>query len=417
MRLTARLALVLALQLLTLSARSQDDPSFLLESITVEGGSAAAKRIVVAESGLKEGQTVDEPELRDAMSRIQRLPFILSTDFRLAKGTQPGRYVLIISIRPMSRLFLNSGVTTTWSYERSRPSAPRAPTTESLDQRRTSNLVVGGRTFVGARGVVTIAADRVEDRNDRFTLTFTQYDLFGTRASLTAVATAMDNPGARRSADPGARNDWHFRDNFSWELIGVVPIAPNDSLRGSWQRSESPIRYVAPREGGGFRPILRSLPAIRKELFWIHDTTNDPIFPTSGTRFTAGVVRSSVPTSGFTLLGRVKNDEYHVTLERSFPVTQAQSLTAGGRATEFDRRVQTYRPFLRYSLDLWDRDATIRYGDLRFELEADRLISRLRLSSQPQIAESAVRAGLAFRAAWGVLRMNVAYVGWRQPDQ
>lgn len=412
MRRTARVAFALALALLPLLAQAQGEPSFLLETIAVEGGTAAAARIVVAESRLQEGQTAGEPELRDAMARIQRLPFVLSADFRLAKGSEPGRYVLVIVIRPMSRLFLNAGVTTTWSIEERRGRTPFDPVTTFLDQRRTSNLTVGGRAFVGRKGMLTLAAERVEHRNDRFTLAFTQYDLFGTRASLTAVVTAMDNPGAIRSDSAKARNDWHFRDNFAYELIGVVPLGRNDSLRASWERSYYPIRYVQFRPDGIY-PILRSLPGIRKELFWIHDTTNDPLFPTSGTRITAGAIRTSMPTSGSTLLGRVKIDEYRATLEHSWPVTRSQALTLGASGYEFDRRIDQYRAFARYSVDLWSRERTLRWGDLRFELEGDRFLSAL---DDQYSAESTARAGFAYRTAWGVLRMNFQYTGWRQPE-
>ncbi len=408
-RLAALLALCVALP-----ALAQNAPAFFIETITVEGASSA--RIVVAESRLREGQIYGEPELRDAMARIQRLPFVLWTDFRLAKGSAVEKYVLVISIKQMKPLFLNVGMLTRWTpldvFER-RPEG-LVKVGEVIDQARGTELAGGGRMFLGSRGVLTAAAQVVEDREDRYILAFTQYDLFGTRASITALVSELDDPGAMRPPGPDARIDWRRRDNFLYELIGVVPIGNNDSIRGTWQRSERPIRYfeLSP-ETGSPRGVLRSLPEIRKELFWIHDTTNDPLFPTSGTRITAGVIRTSMPTSGFTELGRVKVDEYRTTLERSWTVTPQQSLTLGASGLDFDRSIKKYRGYARYAFDLWGRERTLKYGDLRLELQADRVFTKVR--QFPFDAESTARIGLAHRNVWGVLRLDFEYNAWREP--
>lgn len=411
-RFVAVLLLVLACMVPPLQA--QDEPSFFIESIEVTGTSSSAGRIVIAESRLSEGRTYGEPELRDAVSRIRRLPFVVWTDFRLGKGTAPGAYVLIINIRPMKPLFLNARMSTSWEIDERRGLTPLDPVTEFIAQRQTSEVTAGGRMFVGAKGMLNVAAQHVEHRNDRFTVAFTQYDLFGTRASLTGLVSYLDDPGAMRSNTPGERFDWHFRDNLTWSLIGVVPTGPNDSIRFLWQRGERPIRYLELRPEG-HRRVLRSLPQIRKELFWIHDTTNDPLFPTSGTRLTFGIARTSTPTSGLTLLGRVKTDEYLVTLERSWSLTPSQALTVGGSGTDHDRSIREYRPFVRWSIDLWGRERTLALGDLRLEIEGDREYTRIQEGHF--FAESILRAGLVQRNVWGTLRLDFAYRGWREPHQ
>jgi hypothetical protein len=413
MRTIARLALVLALHLAALLAHAQDEPLFLLESITVEGVSPSAARIVIAESRIDEGKLAGEPELRDAMARIQRLPFVLSTDFRLAKGSAPERYILVITIRPTSRVFLNSFATTSWVVQSRRGNTPLDPVSQYVNQIRSTGLTVGGRTFVGAKGMLTLAAERVEDRNDRFSLAFTQYDLFGTRASISAIVTSAEPAGAIKSFAPDARNDWHHRDNLTYEIVGVLPLGRNDSLRASWERSAYPLRYFEPLDGTSvFRSVLRPEAGYRKELFWIHDTTNDPIFPTSGTRITAGAIRFDTPTAGSTLTGRVKIDEYRLTAERSWPIARTQAVTAGAAAREYDSRFQQYRGYVRYSVDLWGREQTIRWGDLRLEIEGDRELASV---NDDHYMHSTARVGFAYRGAWGVLRMNFQYVGWEQP--
>ncbi|HYR27648.1 MAG TPA: hypothetical protein VEU30_04240, partial [Thermoanaerobaculia bacterium] len=193
-----RKVLLLLLACLAPVAPAAEEPAFFIESIAVDGASAA--RIVVAESRLEEGETYSESELRDAMARIQRLPFVVWTDFRLGKGSQPGKFVLQISIRQMKPFFLNAAMLTRWTpYESFRPGPNGLEDTgEVVDQFRATELVAGARMFLGSRGVLNLVAQRVEDRNDRFTMAFSQYDLFGTRASLTAVVSQLDDPGAIR---------------------------------------------------------------------------------------------------------------------------------------------------------------------------------------------------------------------------
>lgn len=409
--------LILLLSFLMGSApalRADEEPQFLIESITVEGGSRGSERIVVSESGLKAGQTYAEGELRAATSRIQRLPFIVATDFRLAKGSSFGRYILVITIQQMKPVFLQAESATTWSLDQFINPQPDGSLEieERLNQRRSNRLAAGARQFIGSAGMLTLAAERLEHRNDRFTVSYSQYDLFGTRASITALVSYLEDPGARGRGAPGDRYDWRFQDNLTYELIGVVPLGRNDSLRASWQRSDRPVSYftVVP-ETGALQHNLRSLPEIRKELFWIHDTTNDPLFPTRGTRITAGATRSDMPTYSFLNLGRVKFDELKATVEQSFPLTPRQALTTGAEGLDYDRSIRKYDAYARYSFDVWGRDRTVQHGDLRFEVFADRVFTRIQ--DNPFFADSTVGAGLVFRNEWGVLRLTGKYNAWR----
>jgi outer membrane protein assembly factor BamA len=73
-----------------------DEPSseptrFLIEKITVEGPKAAAANIVRTESLLREGGSYSEEQLRQAIYRIHRLPFVLDARFSLRKGSRRGR--------------------------------------------------------------------------------------------------------------------------------------------------------------------------------------------------------------------------------------------------------------------------------------------------------------------------------------
>jgi hypothetical protein len=388
-----------------------DVPSFLIESFQVTGGSRAADRIVIAESRLVAGQTYDETQLRDAMARIQRLPFIVSTNFRLAKGTAPGTYVLVIAIRRMSALFIDAEQTSTWSptfagFEAAPGGFRTVEVVRRFDDRR---LVAGFRTFAGANNVIAGTAERVSYRNDRYTLTFSSYDLFGTRASITALASYLSDPGANRSGDPSARNDWHHRDDLTWEVVGVIPVTGADSLRVSWQHSEYPSKFneFSPETGRSHYTLLSS-PQIEKQFFWIHDTTNDPLLPTRGTRWSVGNIHFDDVATAPTFASRFQHREKLVTLEHSQPITERQSVTLGADGKEFDHVVRNYRAFGVYAFDL---SRLARSGDARLELGA-----RWELARGPgfRVRQAAVNASGVYRNVWGVLRFTVEYYGWEK---
>ena len=384
--------------------RAEDrPPAFYIEAISVTGASRGAAGVVRAESRLREGQTYDENALRDAIHRIQRLPFVISTSFRLGKGTSVDKYVLIISVRQMKPFFALVDSTTHWEDERRRPPA----TGFVLGQSRQEQFLFGARTFLGPKGMLNAAIERVSDRNDRYTLGFSQYDLFGTHASITAIASYLQSPVPLAPREPLARIDWHHRDNITWEVIAVVPFTATDSLRGSWQRSEQPVRYFAPASDGQFHFVLRSLPDIRRDLFWLHDSTDDPLFPTSGTRITAGVTRSSLPTSSFAAVGRVNFDEHAASAERTWSLTPAQATTWGGGRSTNNRGALTDRLFGRYSLDLWGRERSLRNGDLHLEIVVDRQWTTLHGNSLS--IDSTASAGLVYRGVWGVARLSAEY--------
>lgn len=419
--LIRNLAALLLLAIPAVHLAADPVPAFLIESIEVEGGSRAADRIVIAESRLQVKQSYDESELRAAMARIQRLPFIVSTDFRLAKGTMPGTYVLIIRIRRMTPFFLDAETNAQWTHLRRIENLPSGGFrfVSRLARRDEHHIVAGARTFVGANGVITATGERVSLRNDRYTLTFSQYDLLGSRASVTAVVSYLEAPGANRSGDPLARNDWHHRDNVLYEIVGVLPITGSDSLRGSWQHEEIPGRYnaISPQDGQ-YHYVLQSLPEISKDLFWIHDTTDDPLLPTSGTRWTLGGTRISMPTTTTVSFGTVQRRQLAATFEHTFPLFESQALTLGGKGVQYDRIVRNYTALAVYGYDL---SSHVRSGDLRLELGGRKEISTVRRQrtlhsySIDRSSQAFVNASAVYRNVWGVLRFTVEYEGWEKP--
>src|SRR6185369_15172650 len=66
---------------------------FLIERIEVRNARRVAPRVVIAESLLREGNEYSKNDLREAAARLSRLPFLLSSDFALEKGSERGRHV------------------------------------------------------------------------------------------------------------------------------------------------------------------------------------------------------------------------------------------------------------------------------------------------------------------------------------
>src|SRR5689334_22564051 len=83
------------------------DPQFFIESIRVDGIRYASTHVVVAESRLVTGRSYPEAQLRDAVARVHRLPFVIHTDVRLEKGSERGHYIFVIIIEETKPLFVD----------------------------------------------------------------------------------------------------------------------------------------------------------------------------------------------------------------------------------------------------------------------------------------------------------------------
>src|SRR5688572_9758135 len=103
--------LCLGVPVVPAAAQAPEPARFLLESIVVEGVQRDAPREIVAgESLLKPGNEYTEQELREAVYRIKRLPFMVDADFSLRKGSERGTYELVILVKETSVLFYSAQI-------------------------------------------------------------------------------------------------------------------------------------------------------------------------------------------------------------------------------------------------------------------------------------------------------------------
>ncbi len=375
------LALILLAALSTARLSAQDDPRFLIETIIVTGHRRPATvRIVVAESRLKVGESYGENELREAIYRIRRLPFVVDADFALHRGSRRGAYELAITIEQTTPVFL--------SYDLEGLSA-----LEDSNGHRTLHAVdsgsLGVREFVGAGGLAFASIDK--DAKS-YTAGYTQYDPFG-RGSFVSLSVL------------GSRDGHDLAPMLS---VGT-PLSGNQSLRAdlSWERSD----FSA--EGFTTRTDLRDV-----ELSWIYDTTDDPLFPSRGLRLTAGPFYQSANTEtreGLLPSGSERIVGLDASAARYWPLSARQSLgllgslvrqrqtvaTAGLRLGPLDEYTATLA--LIHSVSLWSGERTRRFGDLRWQTSAMETVNH---PGGLNGTAFTLQTGLAFRSTWAVIHLG-----------
>jgi hypothetical protein len=273
-------------------------PRFLIETLTVENAERISPDIVLSESLLEEGNEYTEDELRDAVHRIVRLPFIVDADFALRKGTERGLYELVIHLEETRRWFFGLDVRDTyWEVPISVSGLGSTDVTEA------STALFGRRWAVGSQGLFFLA---VGGANGTLTAGYQQFDLFDRDVFLSTSFSLVDCSERRLGLeDPGENgckteveplgldptgSTWSFGgDGVHVEVAVGVPLEGNRSLRfrTSARRVESGIRRSA------FDPVTFQRFDERKDLrvnvSWVLDSVDDPVFPGSGKVLEAGI--------------------------------------------------------------------------------------------------------------------------------
>jgi hypothetical protein len=403
--------------------RAEEPVTFPIDSVSVEGLRYASPAIIIAESKLEAGSSYTEPQLRDAMSRITRLPFVVHADFRLAKGSERGHYVLVIDVVEAMPLFvsyraLHEGIDTHRVIGVINDPVAHQPIPiyeKALFRHNEDASTFGLRMFTGSRGVLHAATDR---GGSRFSIGYTQYDLFGTGASVSALVQyreyGFDFPPQFGAA---GRADTSFTDHLGFQLTGAVPLRGNNAIRASWYRERFPYTHKEPTaaQPDGQILITREFDD-QVELAWVHDTTDDPVFPTDGTYLKAAfrprrVLKfEELPGNGNYKLHSDWNREVNAHVGRYWSVTPRQSFhSSADLLTINDRAYQEYTLVGGYTADLWRSAPASDAGQMRFEAELERNL----LHYGDAGSYGKARLGLAFRNRWGVARLDFQYIGWR----
>lgn len=409
--------------LVAASAAAQDAaPRFFVERIEVRNAKRVSPHVVIAESRLREGEEYSEPDLRDAATRLNRLPFLLSADFSLEKGSERGRVVLVITINETKPFFYLLDTRPILSDEHS--------VDVDYSDRLGANdneAALGFRWFIGRRGAVHVGVFGRDDNREftqdysAFVVGYTHYDLFGSRAFATFN---LKRPFSNVSG--GA---------ISPQLVAGIPLSPNQTLTLTYDetRSDTRERVVAdtPVQTGDNERMVSAR--------WTYNTTNEPFLPTSGTLLTGSAFTGWRDMAGYEFTCTVENpfpgcrvdayarhihsDGVDLAAARYFELSERNSISTGlevGWADVDDRH--SFRGHDRYdasygvlhagiSHSLWSREQQ-KHGDSRFEAsvryvrrdDTRRLYFARYDTDLVQTSVSWVR-----RSSWGTLRLGVGY--------
>ena len=419
-----RIALVIILAAVSaapLAAQEAVPPRFFIERVEVRGADDVSPDVVIAESRLRSGHEYSETDLRDAAARLTRLPFLLSAEFSLEKGSERGMYLLVITVSETKSFFY------ALDLRQIQTSGPDVEPDYS-DRIGQSDMfgTLGMRWFLGRRGALHIAlvANNYDSNFARdyiaFAVGYTQYDLFGTRAFATLSMKQLILEGG---------------DGVSPQLVVGIPISANQTLTMEFDHTQfgDDIRDII-----GF-PIPTSRDQRIVGLTWSYNTTNRPFLPTRGTLLSVqpraswsdaatyifvpdlegepfppvlGVVGDTVHT---------RSQQVRANAARYWEISKRASLSAGIEAawTQFEAdseilgasedTVASAVIIGGFSYSLWSAEE-IRNGDSRVEINArigNRSIRYYDLgeaADQQQVSASWVR-----RSSFGTLRLGVGF--------
>lgn len=424
---------------------SFDQPvQFHIEQIAVEGVRQASADVIVSETLLQQGLRYSESELREAVYRVQRLPFVFAADFSLAKGSERGKYRLLIDIEEAETFFFGGDLI----YNSFSGSLADGGAFEDDLQ---DTLTAGVRAFAG-HGMFFAAVGDSEDLQ----VGYTRYRLLD-RPVLFRLAYAREKCCAQRlrdpALDPGLASWTNTGDSDRLQLTLGIPLGGNHSLRFDASQLETDSATRRPL-GTGFDASSTSLEGLEQrevELAWVYDTTDDPIFPSRGDAVTTaigirqlegdltslsdpdGFIDSAFPHSA-TALGELSSRLVSLSLygARHWPVASRQTVSLSlklllGRAeidnlpTDDLRLVNETVDTLeadfgvRYSVDLLGPRVARRLGELRWETVANVLY----VDSSPVVGALgrplwgvSASSSLALRNAWGVFRIGFAILDY-----
>jgi hypothetical protein len=255
-------------------------PTFLVERIVVEGVRHGSEPIVVSETLLALGQEYTEAELREALQRVERLPFVVEAELSLRRGTARGRFDLVIRVVETMPLFGGGELNVSMSSSSQWPSSPLPPPAVTWSAWLRPQL--GARVFW--RGQHELSATAAWDTSVRYfsseslkprpAVTYRHYNLFGRHVvgSVSLGATSWSDGGLSGSG----------------EL--VFPLSPTSVLRAG---------VLGSRYSSSFEPLTPDLPRLESRhrttqatLRWESDSTDDPFTPREGRRLRASVAYS-----------------------------------------------------------------------------------------------------------------------------
>ncbi|MFY9824916.1 MAG: hypothetical protein WAM82_26295 [Thermoanaerobaculia bacterium] len=445
MRTCSTLGLAL-LFLAALPAAAQEElppetARFLIETISVEGPKEAAATIVKAETLLRPGESYTERELRLAIYRVHRLPFVLDASFALRKGSRRGAYELVISVQPARWFFFDHWIRA-FTFEH-----PLDLEDETFRGDRTSvsiGGVAGARIFVGRSGELFGAFDS----RDGLQLGFTQYDLFH-RGILASIGVSRElccvTEVLPLALDP-TFSSWTFDASRKLSAGLSIPLGGRQSIQISLSdRRGEPDSHRGVLEGtpDGVNQLFSGsgeLAYQRAEGKWVYDTSDDPFLPTRGLSVSAGVEAARFSSRDLNELPADALAVRHVAPFHSqqivaalsgiwhVPLSSRQTVSFMGKVfggpsnlenlrladrTVDQTSVNSYGGSvgIQHSVTLRRTRSQDNFVDLRLETGAEIGVEKTSPDFGPSpLKRFAAHTGIVFRNAWGRVRATLTYL-------
>jgi hypothetical protein len=430
--------------------------SFRIETITVETSRKASAGIIESETLLQEGGTYSEDDLRRAVARVHRLPFVLDATFSLRKGSERGAYELVIQANTARWFFFDRGI----HIARFDQLYTLGEFGDNDTLSGSHSGLIGGRIFTGRSGVLYgslgFQRDLASDA-DGTTIGYTQYNLLG-RGIVADLSYARHDCCSTDvlpfGIDPQL-SSWDWEDDEQASLKLAIPLAPHRSLQLGWTersgRADDHRQVLEPIFGSVNDDVLGGEQDSRHlQARWVQDTSDDPILPSRGAVLSAGLEYDSYqvedlrahrdirgPEGFFVPAGDVDlpsfdGEQLLVTASaiRNWPVTPRQSVSAGGQVsvgrsqltgltlddrllpeTDLDLYGATIRA--RHLLRIWAMRETDNLADLYLDTTLTYGIEasspRLGLQDNP-LERFDLTTGVIFRTPWGRLRLAFTYL-------
>ena len=235
--------------------------SFLIEKIVVTGVRHGSEGVVATETLLRPGSPYTEAQLREALHRVERLPFVVSADFSLRRGSERGRFELVITVVETKPVFFGGAL-----------GLGAFGDGGEIEWAVMASPEIGARTFFGQSGELTgtisgigAASSGSTYSEALFNVAIRHHDLFGRRLVGTLFA-GVPQPDERHA---GA------------EL--AVPLTRTSVLTFGLRqtRKRSDFEDDSP-EWSWFRSTRGT--STRADAAWRRDTTDDPFAPRQGGR-------------------------------------------------------------------------------------------------------------------------------------
>lgn len=438
--------------------------TFPVVAVRVSGNRLSGDQLIINESRLKRGRSYSEKELQLALRRVQRLPFVLYAEVSLERGDSYGTFAVRFTIEENKALFFH--------YDRldvSRPDPPALMNPEDLTSTSLSDeglspavsqeddlnrLNFGGRWFLGRFGFVyaTTALSNEDGgldfaRGKPIDLGFSHYNLFGAGMFFN-LNVQFSQTADFENFDPWTRNDIQVRVDRD-PLISLNAALP---LRGQHWLTFSGSFLDERQEHLGEEVFVDriELQRVAFEAGWLREAVNDAVFPTRGRRYLVNLVyidedrdfdfvfegdtrESEGEVGGFPensffdsrfgpsglnsvtgLFLRGAWDHYQPLVWRGLTAYQRASVLA-----QLDRQGSAFEVPLNFgsavslglTYDLWSA-RNLRVGDLRLETEATYVHTDLDEDESFLVLDDRyhrLQASLAFRNAWGLIRIGAAY--------